>query len=247
MAQQVQAVARALSLLDAIASSPEPPTVAELAETAGVNRATTWRLLNTLVHYDLALRDEHSGRFTVGHGALRLAAATDASTMTRRARPLLEQTAEQVCGSVFLEVYAHGGLIVLDECRSASPIQVDLSGVDVPLHCGSAGKLYLASLPDDELETFLACELTAETAYTCTDPAELRRQLEAARRSGVAYNYREHRNEWCGITAAVRDRAGRDLAYLNVTLPTFNTTEVELHALTDIMRGNAAAIAALLA
>ncbi len=246
MAQQVQAVARALTLLDAIASSAEPPTVAELAETAGVNRATTWRLLNTLVHFDLAVRDAHSGRFTVGHGALRLAAATDASTMTRRARPLLEQTAAQVGGSVFLEVYAHGGLIVLDECRSASPIQVDLFGIEVPLHCGSAGKLFLASLPADELEDFLT-DLTAETAYTCTDPAELRRQLDTARRTGVAYNYQEHRDEWCGITAAVRDRAGRDLAYLNVTLPTFNTTEAELHALTEILRDNANALALLLA
>ncbi len=246
MAQQVQAVARALSLLDAIASSAEPPTVAELAETAGVNRATTWRLLNTLVHFDLAVRDEHSGRFTVGHGALRLAAATDAATMTRRARPLLEQTAAEVGGSVFLEVYAHGGLVVLDECRSASPIQVDLSGIEVPLHCGSAGKLYLASLPATELDAFFDEGFGAQTVYTCTDPVELRRQLDDARRTGVAYNYKEHREEWCGITSAVRDRAGRDLAYLNVTLPTYNTTESDLHALSDTLRDNARAIADLL-
>ncbi|MBO0870703.1 MAG: hypothetical protein J2P15_19275, partial [Micromonosporaceae bacterium] len=55
-------------------------------------------------------------------------------------------------------------------------------------------------------------------------------------------NYMEHQEEWCGITAAIRDRAGRDLAYLNVTLPTYRWTEAALRSLAGAMRSAAGQI-----
>lgn len=235
MSQRVQAVERALNLLEAIAASSVPPTIPELAKATGVNRGTTWRLMNTLVYFDLAERDEHSGRYTVGLGALRLAAATDGTSLVRRARPVLERTATNTGGTAFLEVATRGKLVVMDECRGGNPIQVDLAGMNVPLHCGSVGKLYLATLPEDERDLYLEQEFEPLTPFTCTDPDVLRSQIEEAKSIGVAYNYKEHREEWCGITAAIRDRAGHDLAYINVTLPTFNTTETELRSLTEMM------------
>lgn len=240
MTQRVQSVERALNLLEAIAKATEPPTVAELSKIVGINRTTTWRLLTTLAHFDLAVHDAQSGRYQIGYGALRLAAATDRSSIVRRARPVLERTAERTGGTAFLETAAHGDLLMLDECRSASPVTVDLAGLDVPHHCGSAGKLYLASLPADELDAYVANGLEAATPYTRTDPALLREEIAQAAAHGVAYNYKEHREEWCGITAAVRDSAGRDLVYLNVTLPTFSTTEDQLHERTAIMVDSAA-------
>ena len=235
MAQRVQAVERALYLLEALVASHNPPTIPELAKAAGVNRSTTWRLMNTLVHFELAERIDDSGHYKIGSGAIRLAAAADGTSMVRRARPVLESVAAKTDGSAFLEVATRGQLVVVDYCRSNSPIQVDLTGLDVPLHCGSVGKLYLASLPDDELEAFLGRDLDTLTPFTLTDPRILREEIYEARKNGFAYNYKEHREEWCGISASILDRAGRTLAYLNVTLPTFNTTEAELRDLTPIM------------
>ena len=246
MAQRVQAVERALSLLEAIAASATPKSVPELAELAGVNRATAWRLINTLAYFDLVERDGLAGRYTVGFGAMRLAAATNSSSLVRRAKPVLKRTVAKTGGTAFLEVTTRGQLIVLDECRSESPIQVDLGGVNVPLHCGSVGKLYLATLRDDELDAYLQQDLEPLTPFTCTNAEALREQIRQARQTGVAYNYKEHHEEWCGITAAVRDRAGRDLAYVNVTLPTFLTTEDDLRSLTDTMTQAAKEIADLL-
>jgi len=235
MTQRVQAVERALNLLEALVASHNPPSIPELAKTAGVNRSTTWRLMNTLVHFELAERIDDSGHYKIGSGAIRLAAAADGTAMVRRARPVLESVASKTNGSAFLEVAIRGQLVVADYCRSNNPIQVDVAGLDVPLHCGSVGKLYLASLPIDELEVFLSHNLEAPTPFTLTDPVVLREEIRKARKNGFAYNYKEHREEWCGISASIRDRGGRTLAYLNVTLPTFNTTETELHNLTPIM------------
>ena len=53
MGDRVQAVDRALQLLEEVAASPVPIATPELARRAGVNRATAWRLMNSLEHRDL--------------------------------------------------------------------------------------------------------------------------------------------------------------------------------------------------
>jgi DNA-binding IclR family transcriptional regulator len=241
LTDRVQAVERAL-LLEEVAASPAPPTAPELARRAGINRATAWRLLNTLEHFDLVERDRRSGRYSVSYGTVRLSLAAGASALVRRSHPVLEKLAADTDGSAFLEVASRGRLMVLDEARPASPVQVGLAGMETPLHCGSVGKLYLASLPDEELDQHLARPLARPTRYTVTGPAVLRAQLAECRRTGVAFNYKEHQDEWCGISAAVRDRAGRDLAYVNVTLPTYRWTEQALRSLAAPLRAAAAEI-----
>jgi DNA-binding IclR family transcriptional regulator len=233
-------------MLEEVAASPAPPTASEIAARAGVNRGTAWRLLSTLTQFDLVERDPDTGRYTVAYGAVRLARATNASSLVRRARPVLQRLAKETDGTAFLEVASRSELLVLDEVKPASPVQVDLAGMVVPLHCGSVGKLYLASLPDDEREQYLAAELPALTPHTVTDPGILREQLRECRETGVAFNYMEHRTEWCGVTAAVRDRARRDLAYVNVTLPTYRWSEPELRQLAPTLRASAAEIEELL-
>jgi DNA-binding IclR family transcriptional regulator len=245
MSDRVQSVDRALTMLMTLAAGPHPLTATELATQAGVNRATAWRLLSTLEHFDLVARSE-SGRYHVSAGAWRLATASSVAALADRARPWLKRLARLADAGVFLQVASAGDLLVVAEARPTSPVQVDLSGVDVPLHCGSVGKLYLASLPEPVLADFLAGSLPALTPATITDPQRLRDEVDAARAFGVAYNVGEHHLDWCGVTAAVRDPAGRDLAYVNVTMPR-PAWPADVTALTGQVVETADAIAASLA
>ena len=65
--------------------------------------------------------------------------------------------------------------------------------------------------------------------------------------TGIAINYKEHREEWCGISAAIKDQADRTIAFLNVTLPTFNHTEAKLRSYSLAMSDAAKEISALFA
>ena len=246
MAQRVQSVERALSLLEVISHAPIPPTVTELAAKAGVNRATAWRLLNTLEHFELIYKNSQTGRFHIGPGILHIAAAADSQQIAKKVRPLLEQAAKQTGGSAYLEIDSRGNLIVLDECRSDSLIQIDLAGLNVPHHCGSVGKLYLASLPAETLENYLGRPLAKLSPKTITDPIALKQEIDQARQTGVAFNYGEHRSEWCGISAAIRDTRGRDLAYVNSTMPSANITRTQLERLAPVMQSIAHSMAQLL-
>ena len=85
-ARPIQAVDRALDLLEAIAAAADAPPTSELARRAGVNRSTAWRLLATLEAHRLVDRDPASGGYRIAYGAVRLAAAAQPAAI---ARPLL--------------------------------------------------------------------------------------------------------------------------------------------------------------
>src|SRR5260370_11403477 len=85
--ERIEAVDRAVALLKSVAASATPPTVLELARDCGINRSTAWRLLRTLEHHALVDRDPITQRYTVGYGAVSVAAAVTDDALVRRGPP----------------------------------------------------------------------------------------------------------------------------------------------------------------
>ena len=218
-------------MLEEVAASPTSLSAAEVARRAGVNRGTAWRLLATLEHYDLVERSPDDGHYRLGYAPTRLAAVSRGVPLVRRARPVLEGLATRLDECVYLLVASGRDLIVVDEVRSMRPVQVDLARLKVPLHCGSAGKIFLAFLPEREVEEFLDRPLDAFTPRTVTDPLRLREELARARSDRYAVAYQEHLADWGGLTAVVCDAAERPMAYINVTVPSYRCTEAEMRTL----------------
>lgn len=218
-------------MLEEIAGSAAPVSASEAAVRAGVNRGTAWRLLATLEHFQLVERDPVSGRYAAGFGAARIAAASRVPALVRRGRPVLEKLGAELDENCYLQVAGGPTMLVVDEVRAQRPVKVELADIEVPLHCGSVGKIYLADLPEAELAEFLRTPLERFTPGTVTDPAALRAELAGVRAAGYAVAHQEHLPEWGGVTAAARDRQGRPLAYLNVTVPSYRYTRETLSAL----------------
>lgn len=218
-------------MLEEVAAASTPPSVAEIAARAGINRGTAWRLLATLEHFHLVERDPLSGRYVTGYGASRLAAAGGTPALIRRARPVLERLGAELDENCYLQVASGTTLLVLDEVRSRRPVKVELDDTEVPLHCGSVGKIFLAFLPGEEVDELLRAPLARYTPGTVTDPAALRAELAEVRERRYAIAYQEHVPDWGGITAAAYDRGGRPLAYINITVPSYRYTRDSLTAL----------------
>lgn len=235
MANRVQAVERALKLLMTVANSDTPPTVQEMASKSGVNRATAWRLLNTLEFFSLIKKDERSGTYKLGLGAWQLFSTSNLDEFVKNSKNILQDVVSKTGGTAFLEIASQGEIIVIDEVKPSNPIQVDLAGLVVPFYCSSVGKLYLSTLEDRELSKYLNQNFVSLTKQTITDKTEIKKQINQARIDKIAYNYKEHQEEWCAITSAVLDRSGNHFAYVGLTLPTYSTTKKELYGLKSIM------------
>jgi IclR family acetate operon transcriptional repressor len=78
----------------------------------------------------------------------------------------------------------------------------------------------LAYLPPAEAEAALEGPLVAHTHRTITSPDELRRQLEAVRAQGFAFDDEELELGVRAVSAPVRDQEGNVIAALSITCPT---------------------------
>jgi len=215
-AKTIQSVDRAAALIKAIADSPHSPTVNELATACGLNRSTAWRLLATLDSHGLIERDPISQRYSLGYAFLRIAAGADVDPLVRRARPVLEQLADETGETANLAVARRFSLVYVDQVDPAHVMAPNWFGRTVPLHATSTGKAYLAFLPQEERHAVLPRRLERYTATTVTDRRKLGEELAAARRDGFAVCVGELEESLFGASAPVLSEQGRPVAVVSV-------------------------------
>jgi len=237
--QRIQAVDRAVALLKAVADSTTPPNVLELAHACGINRSTAWRILRTLEYHGLVDRDAITQRYTVGYGAISIAAAVADDTLVRRVRPLIEKLASATGESVTLAVAKRFNLVYVDQVDPPNVMMPSWLGKALPLHATSGGKVFLAWLPPDERAAILPKKLQRYTDRTITDPHELNRELDTVRQTGYATCVREYEEFSSGASAAVLSSRHYPIAVINVWGPAPRIPARKLHEI-----GRAAAQAA---
>jgi DNA-binding IclR family transcriptional regulator len=215
-AKTIQSDDRAAALIKAIADSPHPPTVNELATACGLNRSTTWRLLATLDSHGLIERDPVSQRYSLGYAFLRIAAGADVDPLVRRGRPVLELLARETGEATNLAVARRFSLVYVDQVDPPHVMAPNWFGRTVPLHATSTGKAYLAYLPEDEQEAVLPRRLDRYTATTVTERRKLADELRAVRRDGYAICVGELEDSLFGASAPVLSEQGRPVAIVSV-------------------------------
>jgi DNA-binding IclR family transcriptional regulator len=217
--QRIQAVDRAVALLKTVADASTPPTVLELAQACGINRSTAWRLLRTLEFHGLVDRDAITQRYTIGYGAIPIAAAVTDDALVRRVRPLIESLATRTGESVTLAVAKRFHLMYVDQVDPPDMIMPSWLGRPLPLHATSGGKVFLAWLRPAERAAILPKELQRYTDQTITDRNELDRELDIVRQTGYALCEREYEEFSSGASAAVLNSREYPMAVINVWGP----------------------------
>ena len=212
----IQSVDRAAALLKAVADSPHPPTVVELATACGLNRSTTWRLLATLDAHGLIERDSVSQRYSLGYAFLRIAAGAEVDPLVRRARPVLERLARDTGEATNLAVARRFSLVYVDQVDPPSIMAPNWFGRPVPLHATSTGKAYLAFLSPEEQAAALPERLPRYTQTTITDRRRLDSQLAQVRRNGFAVCLGELEESLFGASAPVLSEQDRPVAIVSV-------------------------------
>ncbi|MEZ2370596.1 IclR family transcriptional regulator [Arthrobacter sp. RCC_34] len=173
-----QTLSRGIRLLEIIAASDRPPTIAELAGALEVHRSVAYRLLLTLESHGLATRDA-SGRVALGAGLAALAAGVSRD-LQQAALPELNAVANELGMTCLLAVQLdHEEAVTL---ISASPRQTVAvvsyrPGHRHPITRGGPGKAILLSLPAE--------------AWPDDVDEQLRAEIDLSRRRGYALSHDE--------------------------------------------------------
>ncbi|MGA8209646.1 MAG: IclR family transcriptional regulator [Nocardioidaceae bacterium] len=231
----VQSVDRALTILGILSRLGEAG-VTEIAGELGVHKSTAFRLVATLESHDMVEQNEDRGKYRLGVGVLRLAGATAARLdVVQEARPIVRSLAAETGETVNVAVMSENSVLYLDQVSGQSALQVhNWVGQHIPLHATSNGKVLLAGLPADEVDSRLP-RLPAYTASTVTGRARLRRDLDRVREQGYAVAVDELEVGLTAIAAPVRNAHGDVIASLSVSGPTFRLGEARVEELVVVV------------
>ena len=151
-----QAVDRAALLIDTVVRADEPLTFLEIAESSGLPRSTTSRLLSALERTGLLERTE-SGSYVAGRLFGLYATRHDPfEAVVRLARPTMTRVGKDTGETVHLSVARNGHIVQIAQADSRYLLgSRDWSQIEVPSHCSSLGKVLYAygavELPTGEL------------------------------------------------------------------------------------------------
>lgn len=219
----VQSVARAVSILEILASSDRELGVTEIGRRLGVHKATASRLAATLAERRLVERNPITEKFRLGVGLVHLAGAAMAGLdLVSESRPILQELAHRTRETVNLAILEGDLVLNIDEVSGArSVVAASWVGRSTPWHCASNGKVLVAFADEAERRRLLGQPLARLTARTITDPGRLRVQLDETRALGHARTVDELEDGLSAIAAPVRQADGAVTAAISVAGPTF--------------------------
>lgn len=215
----VQVVARVADILRALEDEPDGLSLAKIAQRVGLARSTVHRLTVALAAEGFVMPASPTGRLRLGPALVRLGAASQRE-LRQELEPFLRRLADEVSETVDLAVLDGAQVRFIDQITGAHRLRAESSVGDAfPLHCSANGKALLAALAAGEAEALLPSRLDALTPNTITSRAALRRELDATRRDGLAYDREEHTLGICAVGTAVPGGAAA-LAAITIVAPT---------------------------
>lgn len=229
----VQAVDRALLLLQYIAEQDAPVPLSRLCEISGLNRTTVWRLLCTLEDNGFVDRNPNAPEYELGFAAINLSTSLtrQSAPLIRRAHPVMQELMELSQESVLLSVCRFSGIAAIDQIDPPQSICLkNYLNIITPLHCSSTGKVLLSQMLPSELDLYLSQPLDAVTETTITDPILLKRELREAAKNGYAIVEGELSPDENGISAPILS-GGHLLALLSIGGPGYRLTAQRMREL----------------
>jgi DNA-binding IclR family transcriptional regulator len=215
----VRSVQRAFAVLRAFGPADIRLPLRLVAERTGLDKATTRRLLRTLMGEGLIMQHDDNRDYSLGLGVLELVAgATPLDPLRQRAQPLLAELAETTGATTYLVVPHDQTALCIEtmvgDCNAPPPLPL---GARLPLHASSAPRVLLAFMPYRERMTALAAPLPALTEATPTDPLDLSQMLDRIRERGWDASQGHVERGLSSIGVPVRDATGHVVAAIGIT------------------------------
>ncbi len=238
--ETVQSVARALTLLDALGGSRGDVGIAELSKQVGFHVSTAHRLLATLIAQGYARQDPETGRYGLGAKAFHLAESYLGQMDLRRVvRPVLERLSRETGETANLVILDGRETLYLDKVESPQSLRIfSRIGRRAPLHCTAAGKVLLAGHSWPDVRRILGTDaLERFTPRTIRSLEALRRELDAVRADGVAFDREECEEGATCIAAPVRNARGETVAAMSISGPTLRMYPEHVRTLAPVVAG----------
>lgn len=212
-------LARGLIVIQAFTQQSPQMTISQLSLKTGLSRAAVRRCLYTLTKLGFAGAEDGS-RYSLRPRMLTLSHTYTASnTLSSAAQPILERMSSALRESFSVATLDGEDIVYIARTSVSRVMSVDLHiGSRLPAYCTSMGRVLLAYLPTDQLESYLAkVVLTPYTTRTVNSIEKLRLLLRNVRRNGYALCDQEFEVGLRSLAVPVYSSSGRAVATINLS------------------------------
>lgn len=219
---RVQAVERALDILDCFTFENKELGLFELAAQTGLNKTTVKRMLANLTHRKYLQQDPKTKKYKLGMRLFELGGIVFSSFSLRKvAAHFMDALQKETRSTVLLGVMMEDQLVYFDKREGNGMIRISSDiGWRRPLHYGMLGMILCAYL--DPAEVMLIVKkypLEAYTSRSITDEERFKNRLEEIRKRGYVMEIGEAVEGVIGIAAPIRDYTRSVIAALGIAVP----------------------------
>lgn len=238
-------VNKALDILDIFVNNEDYLTLSIIANEAGLNTATTYRLLSTLSQKGFLSHDKSRGTYSLG---LKL---MDFVYAIRRDMKIIDlaylsmsKLRHEQNESLYLAVRDGDESIVMEEVGVDEKLRINSPiGKRLKLHCTAAGKILMTALSREErMEYYHRNPLQPYTKYTVTDVDLLEKELANVKREGVAFDKEEYRMGIWAAATPVYNPSGEIIAAVGILVLSSHVNENNTDKFATAIKGCAGEI-----
>ena len=240
----IQVITRAVRVLRALEGEPDGLSLGQIAVRVGLARSTVQRIVDALRAEQFVIAASLTAGVRLGPALIRLAASASVE-FDQITRPIISDLSKAVGETVDLSVLKGSVAIFTDQVQGVHRLRaVSSIGESFPLHCTANGKAILSVLSDDRVTRLLKNPLPRMTPNTVTKPAELLKDIEICRRTGLAFDNEEHTVGISAVGTGLLDPMGRALG-LSIPVPTTRFGKIQGKLATHLLAARARILEAL--
>jgi DNA-binding IclR family transcriptional regulator len=226
--EQLQTLTRAAALLDSFTYERNELGVREAARLLGLSHSAAGRLMGAMKELGILHQNKETHLYSLGSKVLSWAGVYTSSFDVRvAALPSLQELHRKTQETISLYVLEGIERVCVERLESPQTVRIVAHlGRRLPLYAGSAGKVFLAFLPDQRREEILQATIFKPlTDKTIVDPHKLYAELEKIRTQGYAVSHGEWIADASGVAAPVFGQNREIQATLTISGPSQRFTD----------------------
>jgi DNA-binding IclR family transcriptional regulator len=237
----VRAVERALQIMGCFDDEHPERGISDIAQAVGLHKATAHRIVTTLVNYGFLERVEDGQKYRLGLELPNLGyKVLRRMDLRREAVPFMKQLVAEWDETCDLSIFDQGQAFYIEIIRGTRALTISAAvGQRLPAHATASGKLFLAHLPENQMNEILDQPMQTFTEKTITLPEELRAQLVEICKQGYAIDREEYEPGVCAVAAPIFNRSGKIIAAIGGPSPISRMTDERIVQIAEAFKGAA--------
>ncbi len=245
---EAPSVKRAFQILDLVARRDNSLTISDLSRELGISKSTVHGIAQALEGIGAVVRNGETKCYSLGMTLLQLARTAYARIDLKDvARPILEDLMRSTRQTVFLGIRSGDRVSIIDTVESTEDLKITAHiGARIPLMVGATGKVFMASLPENEVRQLMrSIGLRQNTEKSITDPDRYLEEIRKVRKLGYALDHGEYLQGVKAVAAPI-NATGRQMCAIWVVGFSRSMRTEEMTAMAVETRGAAEAISQML-